>query len=150
MKTRKFFRDGLEEDIAGKITVHTTNDGHVIESYRLANGKRRFFATLSGTHWCAHGSTIAEAVADAIWKDPERRPPIEKLVEDIKAEGREHKFTLNEFRHLTGACAEGCRSALKTAGHDDTPLTAAEIREKISETWGAKLMSILDWEGHRQ
>jgi hypothetical protein len=146
MGTRKLYRDGLEEEITGPIRVSQTSDGHTVERYTLANGKKRFFATLAGTHWCAHGDTIANAVADALWKDPERRPSMQSLVESVKG-NRKHKFTLNEFRLITGACLTGCRSALAQAGKDESPMTAFEIRDIVSREWGNKLISLLGWEG---
>lgn len=146
MGTRKLYRDGLEEEITGPIRVSQTSDGHTVERYTLANGKKRFFATLAGTHWCAHGDTIANAVADALWKDPERRPSMQSLVESVKGD-RKHKFTLNEFRLITGACLTGCRSALAQIGRDDSPMTAFEIRDIVSREWGTKLISLLGWEG---
>lgn len=145
MASRKFYRDGLEEDIAGPIKVITTSDGHIVETYRLSDGKQRFFATLAGSHWCAHGETIAAAIADALWKDPSRRPSMESLMESIKTEGRTHKFTLNEFRTLTGACLAGCRSAISAAKRDESPMTAEDIRDIISFEWGNKLIAILGW-----
>lgn len=149
MKTRKLYRDGLEEEISGPIRVKVTSDGHTIESYKLANGKRRFFATLAGTHWCAHGDTIAEAVSDAIFKDPARRPSLQALVSAINADGKNRKITLAEFRVLTGACLVGCKEALKRAGRDTSPMTAKEIRDVVSVEWGKKLISILGWEGSK-
>lgn len=146
MKVRKFFRDGLLEDITGPIRVSSTSDGHVIESYKLATGKRRYFATLAGTHWCAHGNSIAEAVADAIFKDPAQRPTRDTLVGEINAEGKSRKITLSEFRIITGACLVGCQDALKRAGRDTSPMTAKEIRDVVSRDWGGKLISILGWE----
>jgi hypothetical protein len=146
METRKLYRDGLTEEIAGPIRVSQTSDGHTVERYTLANGKKRFFATLAGTHWCAHGDTIANAVADALWKDPERRPSMQSLVESVKGD-QKHKFTLNEFRLITGACLTGCRSALAQAGRDDSPMTAFDIRDVVSREWGSKLISVLGWEG---
>lgn len=145
METRKLYRDGLEETIMGPIKVSKTSDGHTIERYMLANGKKRFFATLAGTHWCAHGDTIANAVADALWKDPERRPDMQTLKESVKG-NLKHKFTLNEFRLLTGACLVGCRSALAQVGRDDSPMTAFDIRDVVSREWGNKLISVLEWE----
>ena len=145
MKTRKFYRDDVEEEITGPIRVHVTSDGHTIESYRDAKGKRRYFATLSGTHWCAHGTSIASAVADALWKDPERRPSIDALKAEIREAGKNRKITLNEFRALTGACLSGCRSALGRVGRDESPLTAYEIRDHVSREWGEKLLSVLEW-----
>lgn len=146
MKERKLYRDGLEEVITGPIRVLVTSDGHTVESYRLASGKKRFFATLAGSHWCAHGDTIASAIADALWKDPARRPPLEQLIESIKKEGPTHRFTLNEFRLLTGACTSGCRDALAQAKRDESPMTAEEIRRIVSFDWGNKLISLLGWE----
>lgn len=145
MKSRKLYRDGLEEDISGPIEVDITSEGHVVEKYKLADGKRRFFATLAGTHFCAHGDTLAQAIADAIWKDPAKRPSLEALKESIQAEGKSRKITLNEFRLLTGACQVGCRDALTRAGRDDSPLTAYEIRDYVSRDWGRKLLSVLGW-----
>jgi hypothetical protein len=145
MELRKLFRDGLEEKIKGPIKVHTTSDDHVIESYRLANGKRRFFATIAGSHWCAHGDTIADAIADALWKDPERRPSVQSLIESIQRDGPTRKITLNEFRLITGACLVGCREALAQAGKGESPLTAKEIRDTVSKEWGNKLISLLEW-----
>ena len=145
LKIRKLYRDGLEELVVGPIKINVTSDGHTIESYKLANGNRRFFATLAGTHWCAHGETVAGAVADAIWKDPARRPPMEAVVASIKKDGRTRKITLNEFRLLTGACLTGCRNALAKAARDDSPMTATEIRNVVSREWGDKLLSVLGW-----
>lgn len=146
MKVRKFYRDGLEEEITGRIHVSVTSDGHTIEAYRLASGEKRFFATLAGTHWCAHGSTVAEAVTDAIFKDPNQRPSLEALVQLIKSEGRKRKITLSEFRILTGACLVGCQEALKLAGKDGSPMTAEDIRDHLSRDWGNKLIRVLGWD----
>ena len=146
MKTRKFFHDGLEEMISGPIKISVTSDGHTIERYTLANGKRRYFATLSGMHWCAHGDTIAEAVTDAMFKDPAQRPSIDSLVNKIKADGASRKITLSEFRMLTGACLVGCKMALERAGRDTSPMTAADIRDVVSRDWGNKLLAVLGWD----
>lgn len=145
MEARKLFRDGLEEDVIGPINVSVTSDGHTVESYKLADGRRRFFATLAGSHWCAHGNSIAEAIADSLWKDPSKRPSMEALVGSIKKEGKTHLFTLNEFRLLTGACLTGCRSALEKVGRDDSPMTAYDVRDTVSKEWGTKLLSVLGW-----
>lgn len=145
MKSRKLYRDGLVEDIVGPITAKVTSDGHTVESYTLANGKRRYFATIAGTHWCAHGDTVASAIADALWKDPARRPSAESLITEIKSDGKDRKITLNEFRLITGACITGCREALSRAGKDETPMTAFEVRDNVSREWGNKLISMLGW-----
>lgn len=145
MEARKFYRDGLEQDIVGTVRVKITPEGHTVEIYRTSDGKLAFFATLAGTHWCAHGNSIADSIGSAIWKDPARRPSLQSLVESIKKEGRSHKITLNEFRILTGACLTGCRSALIAAGRDESPLTATEIRDVVSSEWGNKLLSVLGW-----
>lgn len=146
VKTRTLYRDGLEEEISGPIRVYKTSDGHVIESYKTAKGKRRYFATLAGTWWCAHGDSVASAVSDAIWKDPERRPSLSSLKAEIRTSGKKRKITLNEFRVLTGACLSGCKSALEKAERDESPLTAFEIRDHVSKEWGGKLLSVLEWE----
>jgi len=145
MKERTFYRDGIEEVIVGPVRVRTTSDGHVVESYKTVDGTRRYFATLSGTHWCAHGDSVANAVADALWKDPTKRPSMDALVKEIYAEGKNRKITLNEFRLLTGACLIGCRETLKQKGLDESPLTATDIRDKVSLEWGNKLLSVIGW-----
>ncbi len=146
MGERKIYRDGLTEAIVGPITASVTSDGHVVESYRLANGKRRYFSTIVGSHWCAHGDTVASAIADALWKDPERRPSAQQLINEINGDGKTRKITLNEFRVITGACLTGCREALKQAGKDESPMTAYDVRDTVSREWGAKLISMLGWE----
>lgn len=145
MEARTIYRDGVEEKIIGPIRVRVTSDGHTIESYKTAKGKQRYFATLAGTHWCAHGDSIAAAVADALWKDPARRPSIDALKAEIRKDGKKRKISLNEFRVLTGACLTGCRAALERAGRDETPLTAHEIRDHVSKEWGSKLLAVLEW-----
>jgi len=146
MKSRKFYRDGLEEEISGPVKVSTTRDGHTVETYTLANGQTKYFATLCGTHWSAHGDTIAQAIGDAIWKDPDRRPSMESLKKEIRDSGRSRKLTLNEFRLLTGACLSGCKAALVKANRDESPMSADDIRKYVSQEWGDKLFSILEWE----
>ena len=149
MKARKLYRDGLEEMIVGPITAKVTSDGHTVESYTLENGKRRYFATIAGSHWCAHGDTVASAIADALWKDPERRPSAESLIKSIQSDGKERKITLNEFRLITGACLTGCRTALAKARRDDSPMTAYDVRDIVSREWGNKLISMLGWNEER-
>lgn len=149
MKARKFYRDGLEEEISGPIRISITSDGHTVESYKLSTGGRRFFATLSGSHWCAHGNTVAEAVSDAIFKDPARRPSLELLIKAINSDGKSRKITLREFRILTGACLAGCQDALKKVGRDTSPMTAKDIRDVVSAEWGNKLISVLGWDKER-
>jgi hypothetical protein len=145
MKSPKitFFRDGLEEQIDAPPVVSSTREGHRIEAYRV-NGVERFFVTLAGSHYCAHGSTLAEAIADALWKDEDKRPSREELKEAIRKDGKERTITLQEFRILTGACAEGCRLALKRAGLDGSPMRATEIKKYFPE-WGKKLIEVLEW-----
>lgn len=138
------FRDGLEELAQGPLLVSTTREGHKVESYKV-DGTNRFFVTLAGSHYCAHGNTLAEAIADALWKDEKRRPSLEAVKEDIRKDGKSRKVTLQEFRILTGACQTGCRVALKQAGLDGSPMRASEIKKYFPE-WGAKLLAILEWE----
>lgn len=146
MEVRKIYRDGIEEQITGSIKVHITSDGHTVESYKLLSGKHRFFATIAGSHFCAHGDSVASAVADALWKDPERRPSAQSLIESIKSDGIDRKITLNEFRLITGACLVGCRAALSNAGKDESPMNAKDIRDTVSIEWGQKLLSMLGWD----
>lgn len=140
------YRDGISVNIdpGYGIRVSRTRDGHVVEAYKV-DGKRKYFVTLKGSFYCAHGDTVADAVADALWKDPEKRPDAEALAEEIRAAGKGRKITLREFRLLTGACAEGCREALEKAGITERSMTAYGIRDRISRTWGEKLLRILGW-----
>ena len=138
-----FFRDGLGETIDRPPKVSLTREGHTVESYAV-EGKPRFFVTLAGSHYCAHGSTLAEAITDAIWKDAKRRPSLEAVKAEILKAGRDRKITLGEFRILTGACSEGCRVALARKKLDTSPLTVDEIHGHFPE-WGSKLLQILEW-----
>lgn len=138
------FRDGLEERADGPVRVSTTREGHRVESYTVG-GIARFFVTLSGSHYCAHGNTLAEAIADAIWKDEKRRPSLDAIKEDIQKAGKNRKITLQEFRILTGACQTGCQIALKSAGLDGSPMRAMDIKKHFPER-GATLLAILEWE----
>ena len=141
------YRDGIEADIdpGFGIRVSKTRDGHTVESFKV-NGMRKCFVTLKGSPCCAHGNTVAEAVADALWKDPEKRPSLEGLAETIREAGKKRKISLPEFRLLTGACAEGCRIAIKRAGVSGKPMTAFDIRDKVSKEWGDKLIRVLGWD----
>lgn len=138
-----FYRDGLELKIDSKPKLLITNEGHVVERYSI-KGKKGYFVTLFGTHWCAHGETLAQAIGDAIWKDPKRRPTLEALCAEIKEAGRSRKISLQEFKVLTGACSSGCTHAISRAGLDGSPMTAKEI-VKYFPDWGRKLLSILGW-----
>lgn len=143
MKSLIFFRDGLEEKIDDPPIISATREGHVVESYRV-NGVERFFVTLVGGYYCAHGNTLAEAIADATWKDEKNRPSLEAIKENIRNDGKTRKISLQEFRILTGACQSGCQTALKTAGLDGSPMIASDIKKHFPD-WGAKLLEILEW-----
>jgi len=143
-KKQLIFRDGLEETADNPVLVSTTREGHRVESYSVG-GVKRFFVTLSGSHYCAHGGTLAEAIADAIWKDEKKRPSLESVKESIRKDGKNRKITLGEFRILTGACQAGCLLALKNEGLDGSPMRARDIKKYFPE-WGEKLLSILEWD----
>lgn len=145
MNTRTFYRDGLEEKIKGEVKVKLRPDGFTVEEYTLTTGEKRFFVIKGGTVLCAHGSTESEAIADALWKDEANRPKLEDLKAEIQKAGRDRKISLQEFRLLTGACAEGCRVAIQKAGHDGSPLPARDIL-KINKEWGETLLRVLEWE----
>lgn len=143
MSSQIIFRDGLEERIDGPPIISTTREGHNVESY-CVDGVERFFVTLVGSHYCAHGNTLAEAIADAIWKDEKKRPSLEAVKESIRDDGKNRKISLQEFRILTGACQVGCQVALKQAGLDGSPMCATDIKKHFPD-WGAKLLEILEW-----
>lgn len=143
MAAQVIFRDSLEEMADDPPIVSTTRDGHRIESYHV-DGTKRFFVTLAGSHYCVHGNTLAEAIADAIWKDEKKRPSLNAIKEEIQNDGKTRKITLQEFRILTGACKMGCQVALKNAGLDESPMKASEIKKHFPD-WGAKLLEILEW-----
>lgn len=139
----QYYRDKITLEIDAPFKVSHTAEGHTVERYKI-KGKRGFFVTLANTHWCAHGDTLASAIADAIWKDPKRRPTLEALKSEIQEAGKDRKISLMEFRVLTGACAEGCRVALERAKLDGSPMKAKDIVKHFPD-WGAKLLSVLEW-----
>ncbi len=141
------YRDGVAMDIDKDkgIEVSHTRDGHVVETYHV-NGVPAYFVTLKNSTFCAHGSSIAEAVTDAEWKDPSKRPSREALVKEIQDAGKTRLISLLEFRLLTGACQEGCRIAIARAKVSGGPMTAFDIRDKVSREWGNKLIQLLGWE----
>ena len=139
----KFYRDGLELDIDAPPMVSVTREGHIVEAYTV-DGKAGFFVTLAGLPYCAHGETLSQAIADATWKDESKRPSLDALKSEIQAAGRSRKISLSEFRTLTGACAEGCRVALKRANLDGSPMTAGEIKKYFPD-WGQRLCEVLEW-----
>ena len=110
---KNIYRDGVEGKINGSVKVRTTSDNHTVESWVDENGKKVYFANLYNSVYCAHGETMAEAISAAIWKDPQRRPSIDALKEEIKVNIETYKISLNEFRLLTGACEYGCKEFLK-------------------------------------
>lgn len=138
-----YYRDGLEQQIDKAPKVYKTRQGHVVEQYQV-QGIDKYFVTLSGSHYCAHGSTLAEAITDALWKDESKRPSLEDLKSQIQKEGKDRKITLNEFKILTGACSEGCRVELKRKKLDGSPMTAFEVKKHFPE-WGQKLINVLEW-----
>lgn len=140
----KYFRDGIEIEIDSAPKISKTRDGHVVEKYQ-SKGKDGYFVTLSGTHYCAHGQTLSQAISDALWKDESKRPSLNALKESIKSDGKNRLISLNEFRLLTGACSEGCRVALARKGLSGDPMTAEDIHENFPE-WGARLLNVLGWE----
>lgn len=139
-----FYRDGLEEEIDGTPSVYKTREGHVVEEYQV-KGLKKFFVTLNGLPYCAHGLTLQEAITDATWKDESKRPSLEQLKSDIQREGKDRPITLNEFKILTGACSEGCRVALKRKDLDGSPMVAKDIVKHFPE-WGLRLCTVLELE----
>ena len=140
------YRDGIgiKHDSDYGIRVSHTRDGHIVETFKV-HGVKKFFVTLKDSVYCAHGDTVADAVADALWKDPAKRPSAGALAEEIRKAGKTRKITLREFRLLTGACSEGCRIAMARARVTEKSMTAFDIRDKISEAWGNTLLRVLGW-----
>lgn len=143
MATAVIYRDGIEYPLdKGGVKVRTTSDGHVIESWK-SDGKRVYFANLFDSVYCAHGDTAAQAIGDAIWKDPARRPSLDALVSEIKPEIGTRKITVREFRLLTGACESGCMDFLKTHGLGlDVAMTLSEFMP-LGGSWALKLKEVL-------
>jgi hypothetical protein len=115
-----------------------------VEEYSLG-GKPGYFVTLKDLPFCAHGSTLAEAITDATWKDKSKRPSLEELKAEIQKAGKDRLISLSEFKLLTGACSEGCRIALKGVRLDGSPMTAFDVRKHFPE-WGDKLLEVLEWQ----
>lgn len=143
MPSIMFYRDDLELQIDSPPKVYKTRDGHHVEEYRV-DGEKGFFVTLHGTHYCAHGESLAEAIGDATWKDESKRPSLDALKDEIREAGTSRKISLNEFKVLTGACSAGCRIALKRAKLSGEPMLAEDVIKYFPE-WGRKLYHVLEW-----
>ena len=137
-----FYRDGLEQTIDAPPTISKTREGHIVETYKV-DGIKKYFVTLLGSFYCAHGNTLPEAITDALWKDESKRPSMESLRAEINAAGKARKISLQEFRLLTGACLEGCRVALKRAKLNGKPMLSKDI-QKHFPIWGDKLFRVLE------
>ena len=61
----------------------------------------------------AHGKTIAEAIRDIDFKFQQANVDVEERAQEIRERG---VMTFNEYRLLTGACAEGLRRGLQECG----------------------------------
>lgn len=138
-----FYRDGIEIKIDAKPKTKITRDGHTVEEY-LVETEKRFFVTIAGSSFCAHGKTLEGAITDALWKDESKRPSMEQIRDEIIAAGPKRLITKNEFRILTGACSEGIRVTLERAKVEERPMTAKKIYE-ISPSWGKQLYDVLNW-----
>jgi hypothetical protein len=68
VKSGQIYRDGTAENFIGRVAILKTREGHIVEKYLTDSRSERFFATLYGSTLCAHGDTIADAVANAIAK----------------------------------------------------------------------------------
>lgn len=140
----RVYRDGTSHslDKGSKIFVRTTSDGHTIESWR-SEGKRVYFANLANSVYCAHGDTSAQAIGNAIWKDPKLRPPLEDLVAEIKPQIKTRKITVREFRLLTGACETGCRDFLVARGMNMSASMTLDEFIPVGGDWARKLKEVL-------
>lgn len=140
----RIYRDGTSHiiDEGSRVVVRSTSDGHTIESWK-SEGKRVYFANLANSIYCAHGDTAAQAIGDAIWKDPKLRPPLEDLVAEIKPVIKTRKITVREFRLLTGACESGCRAFLATRGLAMSAAMTLEEFLPIGGDWARKLKEVL-------
>ena len=142
----KYYRDKTTFEVLEKPKVYQNQEGHTIERCKTKNGNL-FFVTLKDSHYCAHGKTLADAVADAKYKDPSQRPKIDELLFEIKQAGKNRVITLNEFRFITGACRVGCEQALDKVGLSHvSAMSAYDIRDKVSREWGKKLIDMIGWE----
>lgn len=141
---KKIYRDGVEHglDVGSTPSVKITRDGHVIESW-MSGGKRVYFANLKDSVYCAHGDTIAQAVGDAIFKDPAKRPSIDALIAEIKPVVKTRKITVQEFIILTGACLTGCRDFLNNKGLSQTVSMTLDDFMPIGGEWATRLKKVL-------
>jgi len=140
----KIYRDGVEHtlDSGSRVKSRTTPDGHVIESW-LSKGKKVFFANLAGSVYCAHGDSEAQAIGDAVWKNPALRPSMDSLVAEIRPIVKTRKITVREFQLLTGACTSGCTHFLSENNlASDTSMTLADFLP-IGGDWARKLAQVL-------
>jgi hypothetical protein len=73
---------------------------------------KRVYVARTG-EYSAHGNTASEAIRDCRFKAMQANFDATELIETIKARGT---IQFNDFRLLTGACAEGLRHGMEEVG----------------------------------
>ena len=95
-----------------------------------------------GGGYTAHGGTVAAAIRDCRFKAMQAGFDIRELVEEIKQRGT---VEFNDFRLLTGACAEGLRHGMEECGLDPNAesLPLDVVMAKAHGSFGAQFKRML-------
>lgn len=136
----KQYRDGLELNSKGE--SFTLGNEALIEVFYTDSGQKRYFATLLGRPFSAHGYTVEEAVEEAKIKRDGQRKLSEEEKSKLRADG--YKFSVLEFRRITGACNAGIDDWLKKRGLDrSVKMTIDELRTAGASDWAESLKQAL-------
>ena len=111
------------------VSEKVVGDYHIARSRYFGGGplnKLKSCYVAQRGDYSAHGDTVENAIRDCRFKHMQANLDVSELVESIKEKG---VITFDDFRLLTGACAEGLRHGLEQAGLesdlDELPLADA-------------------------
>ncbi len=132
------FRDGLELKSAAPPRV-VIRDGHTCEVVKTEDGDK-WFVTLGGTPFCAHGESFHDAVIAA----KEKQNPGAGRADAVARVQTSGDINLLDFCLVTGACRAGATAWAKQEGLSLTAkITLKDALKRLdkssSSSWGERL-----------
>ena len=135
------YRDGLDAFTCGEV-IETEKAIVEILYKDKTTDKKLYFAEIKGTTLCAHGYTVEDAIEEAYFKDKNY-----KISEEEKQKYREpdFRFTVGQFRRLTGACKAGINEWLESRNLDwSIKMSVAEFEKAGGGQWVEELRTAIE------